>query len=152
MKGYSLIELTIVIFFLAILVALVSMNLFQFQHTSQLNSSLSSFISDYKEQQIKAMTGDTSGSGALSNYGIYFGTTSYTEFQNAYGTNNFLVSLPATIHVATTFSGSQLLFVKGTGMISGFTSGLNTITLSDTVNDAHHIITVNQYGVITSVN
>lgn len=152
MKGYSLIELTLVIFFLSILVALVSLNLFQFQHTSQLNSSLSSFISDYKEQQIKAMTGDTSGTGSLSNYGIYFNTTSYVEFQNAYGTNNFSVSLPATIHVSTTFTGSQVLFLKGTGMVSGFTSGKNTITLVDTVNDTHHIITVNQYGVITSVN
>lgn len=152
MKGYSLIELTIVVFFLALLVGLVSINLFQFQHTSQLSSSVSSFISDYKEQQIKAMTGDTSGTGTLSNYGIYFGTSSYTEFQNSYGTNNFSVSLPATIHVSTTFPSTQVLFLKGTGMISGFTSGQNTITLTDTVNGTKHIITVNQYGVITSVN
>jgi type II secretory pathway pseudopilin PulG len=152
MKGYSLIELIIVTLFIAILLGLVTINLFQFQHSSQLSTTVSTFISDYKEQQLKAMTGDTSGTGALSNYGIYFGTTSYTEFQNSYGTNNYAVNLPTGIHFSTTFPSTQIIFLKGSGMVSGFSSGQNTITLLDTVNGGQHIITVNQYGVITSVN
>lgn len=151
-SGFSLVEITLVISIFAVLLSLATLNLFQFQHSSQLNATVSSFLADYKEQQIKAMTGDTSGSGALSNYGIYFGTTSYTEFQNTYGTSNFSVSLPSGVQFSTTLPGSQILFLKGSGMVSGFTSGHNTITIKDTVNNTQHIITVNMYGVVTSVN
>lgn len=150
--GYSLVEITLVGSIIVVLVGLVTLNLFKFQHTSQLSSTVNSFIADYKEQQLKAMYGDTSGTGALSNYGIFFGTTSYTEFQNTYGTSNFAVNLPNGIQFSTTFPSSQILFLKGSGMVSGFTSGKNTITLKDTVDGSQHIITVNQYGVVTSVN
>jgi len=149
-SGYSLVEISLVLGFIVFLVGIATLNLFQYQHSSQLASTANSFIADYKEQQIKAMIGDTSGSGALSNYGIYFGTTSYTEFQNSYGTNNFTVNLPLGLQFSTTLPNSQIIFLKGSGMVSGYTSGKNTITVTDTVNGAQAILTVNQYGVITS--
>jgi len=150
--GYSLVEITLVIAIVSLLLGLVTLNLFQFQHRSQLSSTVSSFLADYKEQQIKAMVGDTGGTGASSNYGIYFGTSSYTEFQNTYGTSDFTVSLPSGIQFSTTFPNSQILFLKGSGEVSGFTSGQNTIILKDTVNNNQQTITVNRYGVVMSVN
>src|SRR5258708_5175245 len=102
-RGFSLVEITLVMSLLILLVTLATLNLFQFQHSSQLSATVSSFIADYKEQQIKAMVGDTSGSGALSNYGIFFGTSSYTEFQNTFGTSNFSVNLPSGTQFTTTF-------------------------------------------------
>jgi prepilin-type N-terminal cleavage/methylation domain-containing protein len=150
--GYSLIEITLVISVVALLLGLVTLNLFQFQHSSQLSATVSSFLADFKEQQIKSMVGDTGGTGGLSNYGVSLGTTSYTEFQNSLGTANFVVSLPSGIQFSTTFPSSQILFLKGSGEVSGFTSGQNTITLKDTVNNTQKIITVNRYGVVTGVN
>lgn len=149
-SGYSLVEITLVLGFIVFLVGIATLNLFQYQHSSQLASTANSFIADYKEQQIKAMIGDTSGTGTLSNYGINFGTTNYTEFQNSYGTNNLTVTLPLGLQFSTTFPNSQIIFLKGSGMVSGFTSGKNTITMTDTVNGAQAVLTVNQYGVITN--
>lgn len=151
-RGFSLVEITLVMSLLILLVTLATLNLFQFQHSSQLSATVSSFIADYKEQQIKAMVGDTSGSGALSNYGIFFGTNSYTEFQNTFGTANFSVSIPGSLQFTTTFPSSQIIFLKGSGEVSGFTSSKNTITIRDTANNAQQTITVNRYGVVTSVN
>ena len=150
--GYSLVEITLVGAFIALLLSLVTLNLFQFQHSSQLSATVNTFVADYKEQQIKAMYGDTNGTGSLSNYGVYFGSSSYTEFQNTYGTSNFSVSLPTGIQISTTSPNSQILFFKGSGEISGFTSGKNTIILKDTVAGTQKTITFNRYGVVTSVN
>ena len=150
--GYSLVEITLVGAFVALLLSLVTLNLFHFQHSSQLSATVNTFLADYKQQQIKAMFGDTSGTGALSNYGIYFGGSSYTEFQNTYGISNFPVSLSTGIQVSTTSSNSQILFLKGSGEISGFTSGKNTIVLTDTVAGTKETVTFNKYGVVTSVN
>ena len=150
--GYSLVEITLVGAFVALLLSLVTLNLFHFQHSSQLSATVNTFLADYKQQQIKAMFGDTSGTGALSNYGIYFGGSSYTEFQNTYGISNFPVSLSTGIQVSTTSSNSQILFLKGSGEISGFTSGKNTVVLTDTVAGTKETITFNKYGVVTSVN
>lgn len=151
-EGYSLVEITLVGAFIALLVGLVTLNLFKFQHTSQLSATVNSFLADFKEQQLRAMYGDTSGTGTEANYGVYFGTTSYTEFQNTYGTANFIINLPTDIQFSTTFPNSQILFLKGSGEVSGFTSNQNTITIKDTVDGSKKTITVNRYGVVTSVN
>lgn len=151
-EGYSLIEITLVGAFIALLVGLATLNLFKFQHTSQLSATVNSFLADFKEQQLRAMYGDTNGTGTEANYGVYFGSTSYTEFQNTYGTANFTVSLPSGTQISTTFPNSQVIYLKGSGEVSGFTNGQNTITLKDTIDGSQKIITVNRYGVVTSVN
>ncbi|HWY79802.1 MAG TPA: type II secretion system protein [Candidatus Sulfotelmatobacter sp.] len=152
MKGYSLIEVILVISIFFILIGLATMNLFKAQHTSQLSSTVNSFLADYKEQQIKAMIGDTEGIGAVSDYGVHFESASYTLFRSTYGTNNFPVSLPVSLQFSTTFPGSQILFLRGSGQISGFISGQNTITLRDTADGTQKIITINKYGVVRTVN
>jgi type II secretory pathway pseudopilin PulG len=150
--GYSLVEITLVSSIIVLLLGLVTLNLFKFQHTSQLSATVNSFLADYKQQQLRSMYGDTAGTGSLSNYGIFFGTSSYTEFQNTYGTSNFVVNLPSGTQFSTTFPSSQIIFLKGSGQVSGFSSGRNTITILDTVDGSRQTITVNQYGVVTSVN
>src|SRR5579864_8290274 len=94
-KGFTVVEVILVIFILFILLGLITVNLFKFQNTSQLSSTVSSFLADYKEQQIKAMVGDTQGAGTVSSYGVHFETTSYTLFRNNYGTANFTINLPS---------------------------------------------------------
>ena len=152
MRGYTIVELAIVVSIFFILIGLATVNLFKIQHTSQLSSLVESFIADYKEQQIKAMVGDTEGSSAISSYGIHFETSSYTLFRNTYGTSNFTVSLPSDVQFTTTFPSSQIIIASGSGEISGFTSGQNTVTLKDTVDGSQKVMNFNRYGVITGVN
>ena len=152
MKGFSLIEITLVIGVFFILIGLVTMNLFKTQHTSQLSSTVNSFLADYKEQQIKAMAGDTGGTGALANYGVHLENSSYTLFRGTYGSADFSVNLPPGTQFLTTLPGSQVLFLKGSGEVSGFVNGENTITLKDTGDNSQQTITINKYGVVTSVN
>ncbi len=152
MKGFTVIEMALVVGIFFILAGLVTVNLFKFQHTSQLSSTLESFLADYKEQQIKAMVGDTDNTGIVANYGVHLQTSSYTLFRNSYGTGNFTVSLPSTLQFTTSFPSSQVIFTTGSGSLTSFTSGQNTITLKDTVDGSQKVITINRYGVISVVN
>jgi len=151
-KGYTAIEVALVTGLVLILVGLSTTNLLKFQHTTQVSSTINSFLADYKEQQIKAMVGDTQGSGATSNYGVHFETSSYTLFRNTYGTTNFTINLPADMQFSTTLPGSQIIFSKGSGSVSGFVSGQNTITIRNTADNSQKTITINQFGVVTGVN
>lgn len=151
-KGFTVIETALVLGIFFILVGLVTVNLFKFQHTSQLSSTIDTFLADYKEQQIKAMVGDTDNTGTINNYGVHIESTSYTLFRNTYGTANFAVNMPNGIQLTTTFPSSQVVFTAGSGEVAGFTTGLNTITFTDTVDGSQKVVTINRYGVVAAVN
>lgn len=145
-------EVILVMSVVAILLGLVTVNLFKFQNKTQLSSTVESFLADYKEQQIKAMVGDTSGTATPSAYGVHFETSSYTLFRGSYGTDNFVVSLPGGTQFSTTFPGSQVIFATGSGQLTTYTSGQNTVTLIDITDGSQKVITINRYGVVSSVN
>lgn len=151
-QGYTITEMMIVISIFLTLIGVVSVNLFKFQHKSQLSSTINSFLADYEEQQMKAMIGDTEGTMATADYGVHIETTTYTLFRNTYGTANFPISLPSGTQFTTTLPNSQILFLRGSGEVSGFTTGQNTITFQDTGDNSQKTITVNRYGVVVSVN
>jgi len=154
-EGFTVIEMLLVMAIFAVLVALGTVNLFSFQHTSQITTSVNSFIADIKEQQTKAMVGDTEGRTANANYGLNFATTRYTLYHGTFSSTdsaNFVVTLPNTLQVTTTFPNSQLVFEAGTGDIVGYASTSASITLRDTVTAAQKVLNLNRYGVITSVN
>lgn len=136
----------------AILAGFATLNLVNVQHKSSLNATLDVFIADLKEQQLKAMVGDTEGSGIISDYGIRFNTSQYTLFRNTYGTANFIVNLPPIFTATTEFPNNQIVFEKGSGEISGFTAGDNTISFTDTTSGEQKIVTLNKYGVITGID
>ena len=146
-KGFTIIELLVVIGVFAILATLSTLSLTQAQHSSSINSTVNVLISDLKRQQDKAMIGDTEGRGTHSNYGIHFDSTDYVLFHDIYNAtdpNNFLVNLGVTLNIST---GNDVIFAKGSGE-----STATTITLSDTVSHQQKTLTINQYGVITALN
>ena len=73
-------------------------------------------------------------------------------FRNAYGTANFVTPLPGFMALTSTFPNNQILFEKGSGEVVGFSPSANTITLTDEDTGETTVITINKYGVITSVN
>lgn len=156
-KGFTLIELILVMSIFAVLAGIATVNLFSFQHKAQLDSTLNMFIADLKGQQTKAMAGYANGEANVENYGINFDSSNYRYvlFKGTYSssnTANFSVSYPNSIQITTTFPNSQLIFTKGSGELSGYATASATVTLQDTQNNEQKTIQFNRYGVITSVN
>lgn len=151
-SGFTMVELLLVMSIFAVMTALATVSLGNFQQNSQINAAVNTLVTDLKEQQVKAMVGDTQGGGDSANYGIRFSTTSYTLFRNNYGTANFTNTLPSTLTVTFASAGADLVFLKGSGEIPGYASSSAVITLTDTIDGNQKVIRLNRYGVITSAN
>ncbi len=155
--GFTLIELLVVTSISAILFGLVTFNLIRLQNNSSQQSSLDTLISDLKSQQIKAMNGITEGRSTNDNYGIYFMADRYVLFHgsgySASDSANFEVVLPTDIEIqSTTLPNNTVIFTKLSGEVMGFVAGNNTINVRETNINKQSTITINRYGVITSVN
>lgn len=145
-KGFTLAELVVIIAIALTMIVLSTIALARSQQKASLTGVVDTFVADLKEQQAKAMVGDTEGTSTISDYGLDFETTQYTLFRNTYvvgGSSNFVVSLPPTIQV----TGSQIIFAKGSGETTAA-----IITFTDTTTNEQRTVTMNKYGVITGVN
>lgn len=154
-SGMSLIELVVSMVFLSILGGLISSNLLQVKNKTSLTTTVDTFVSDIRNQQMKAMVGDTEGRASHENYGLYLSANQYILFHGIYtaGDSTYAqISLGDYIQItSTTFPGSQIVFTAPSGDIQGI-SGDNTITLKNSLSGETKVITVNRYGVITNIN
>ena len=156
-NGFSLIELLVIMSISSVLFGLITFNLFSLQGNTSQQSSINSLISDLKSQQFMAMTGATEGRAESDNYGIYFLQDKYVLFHGSiYDANeptNFAIDLPSDIEIqSTTFPNNSVIFTQVSGEILGFTIGNNTITVRELNLDKDLDLTLNRYGVITSVD
>lgn len=78
--GFTLIEIIIAMSIFATLSGIITINLLHAQSKTSLDTSVASILADIKGQQTLAMSGSIQGGTSASEYGIYFGTTSYTIF------------------------------------------------------------------------
>ena len=153
----SMAEIVLVGGIFLLLMSLGTFSLARFQSSSSLTTVVDTFIADFKNQQIKAMQGDTESGTSPDNYGIHFDSTSYTLFKGTYlagDPNNFKVNLPPSIQVSTQMKifGSedpQIIFIKGNAKLAGCCSIANTITFNDNSANIRKTITVNELGAIT---
>ena len=152
--GFTLPELILVMGIILTLAVLVSNSFLGGQHQTSLNTSLTTFVADAKAQQLKTMSGDTEGRTTADSYGIYIESNQYVLFHgttySASDPANSVIPLNTGLTLSTSFPGSILIFTPGSGEISGFISGSNTITLSGP--EVAKIIRFNRYGVIISQN
>ncbi len=155
-KGFTLIEVLVVLSVLITLIGLTTISLLNANRQTSLSTSIDSFVTDLKQQQLKAMVGDTEGRTQADSYGVYFGTDSYTLFHGAYSSSdptNFTVALGGNIQFsAVLFPSSQIIFLKGSGEVSNYASSSSTLVIRDIVNNRQKTITVNRYGVVTDIN
>lgn len=156
-KAFTLTELIIVMAIIAMLLTLGTVNLLGSQRRTTINSNLTTLLSDFREQRLKAMTGDTEGTGIISSYGIYFGTNSYTLFRGstyvATSSSNFVVNLGETsTFTDVTLPGRLVVFTDGSGEVPGWSALTDTVSLTDSDAGITRIITINKYGVPISVN
>lgn len=155
-KGFTLIELLVVMAIISILFAISIVNLNTLQQNTYQNSSEEVFLSDLKLQQLKSMTGDNNNSSTFKTFGIYFGPNSYTLFRgssySASDPENFTVELNPNLSFSSVlFTNSQIVFAKNSGEITGFVAGQNKITINNSITNIDSVITLNKYGVITSI-
>lgn len=150
-KGFTILELLVTMGIFAVLTSLATINLLGAQHIASIDTTVSTLIADLKQQQIKAMTGDTEGRTAGDQYGIHFETNKYVLFHGTYNStdnSNFPVSLDGTLSFTNISDGGNIIFSQG----SGESSGLSTITLKDTATNKQKVFSINIYGVVTDVN
>lgn len=153
--GFSTLpEITFVMGILIILMSIGIYSLARAQHSSSLATTLDTFKSDFKNQQLKAMLGDTETGSAPDNYGIHFDTTSYTLFKgtwSASASSNFVINLPSTIQISDFFPPShEAIFSKGKGEVSGCDNFVGCkVTFNDVSLSIGTTIIVNQMGAIT---
>ena len=156
-RGFTFIEIIVVVGILATITGMAVANLSGFQRKSYLSAQLQTITADIKSQQLKAMNGDTGGSSAHNAFGVHFSTNGYRLFHgasyNAAEPSNAFVALDGNIVIAdVTFPGSQVVFASGSGELGSYTAGSASFTLRNTIDGAEKTVTINRYGAITSIN
>lgn len=151
-KGFTIPELLIVMGILAILFGFTTPNLLHFRQRAVINTTVDTLITDLKNQQTKAMVGDTEGSGIISDYGVYFETNKYTLFRGSsydpLASSNFSIDLDPSQTFSSNVPDSSIIFSKGSGE-TDLVSGSDTVTLTDSTNGDQKTIQINLYGAIT---
>ena len=151
-QGFTLIELALIMAIIAILVSFISVNLLKPQTTASTASTVKILGADLKEQQIKAMSGDSDGETTTDSQGIYFESNRYTLFRGpnyASGSHYFQVDMDQNLILSNTLPSSQVVFGKRSGEVASYAPGSDTITLSHTQSGEQKTITINRYGAIT---
>ena len=151
-QGFTLIELALIMGIIAILISFITINLLKPQTTASTASTVQILGADIKEQQIKAMSGDSDGETTTDSQGIYFESNRYTLFRGpnyTSGSHYFQVDMDQNLILSNTIPSSQVVFMKRSGEVANYTSGSDTITLSHTQSGEQKVITINRYGSIT---
>lgn len=154
--GFTLLETLLVIGIFLFMIAIIVPNSLNLRNSSSINTSVLTFVTDIKNQQIKAMTGDTEGRGTPDTYSIYIQPTSYVLFHgqnySAADSSNFAITLDAPFQFSTTFPSSKIIFASGSGQINNHVATQSSVTIREIKTGKQKIIQINKYGTITSID
>ncbi len=154
--GFTLIELLLVMGIITLLFSISTLLLSNLIPKASQTSGVEVLIADLRQQQAKAMEGETSGETTAQAYGIKFSAHEYIVFRgttySAAATDNFALAIDEPLQLSTTFPNQEVAFTKGSGEIISFVPGSNTITISDAQGGSSTTLVLNQYGVITQIN
>lgn len=156
-KGFTLIEIIIVMSLIVMLLGFIVINLSNIQHSSSLNSSIETMVSDIRSQQNKAMIGATEGRSSADAYGVYFSSNAYTLFHgtifHSTDSANLVIPIDANLLIThITFPNNSLVFSQLSGEIANYNVNSNSVTIVDNLDHIQKIITVNRYGAIISIH
>lgn len=150
-------ELVIVLGIMISLFVIASINLTSLQNNANLSAALSTTVSDIKQQQLKAMVGDTEGRTAGDSYGIHFNSSSYVLFHgtaySATDSANFAVPLDRGLTFSSvTVPNNNVIFNQVSGEMNGYVNGSDTVTIKNTTINQQKTLHFNRYGVIYLIN
>lgn len=150
-KAFTLPEIVIVLGVTSVLFGLISFNLIGAQRQTSLTGTVSTIVADIKQQQLKAMMGDTDKNDDATPHGIYFEEDQYTLFSgstyDASDPSNFVVELPAGIIFSQiSFPDSTLVFSRMSGEVGNYSFSADSITVSSVQGSRARDLRVNRYG------
>lgn len=154
-KGFSILEVILAISVLMILLGIATINLLGAANKTYQNTTAQTLYTDLKSQQVKAMNGDTEGTGITGAYGVYFLPTRYILFRgNSYSTSNptnFAVKIPDDVNFTNIlFPNSQIIFASGSGAFANYITGSNSAIIKNVEGLGAKTVTINRFGVVTS--
>ena len=148
-RGFTLVELAVVIGIFTTLMGFIVLNLVRSQQTASLTATSEILLSDIKQQQMKSMVGDTEGRADAGPYGIHFDANKYILFPGAsyspLESSNFEIDLPSNMQFNS--ANYDIIFSR----VSGEISLPAIIELQDNTNSNLKRIYLNAYGTITQV-
>lgn len=151
-KGFTLVEVLLVMGIISILAALGSVNYFSSFNQTSVGTFEDIMISDLRSAQSKAMSSQGASGAITTGWGVKFLGSSYVVFPGstytAGSSNNYVVSAPTGLTISTSFPSSQVLFNHSSGEVISYDSALDRITLN--AGSSSKTIELNQYGVVTS--
>lgn len=150
--GFTLVELLVVMGVFVTLFAVSTVALTGLIPKANVVTTHQTLLSDLKNQQLKAMVGDTNGSGDGSAYGIHLEPDRYILFVGpAYipdSIENIEVLLaPGLLIQENTFPSSNIIFLQNSGEISGFDELNSSFKLVNSTGE-EHLIDINKLGVV----
>ena len=153
-KGFTLIEILLVMTVLGVLIA-VSTQIVQFNLPHNTLDTLSQqVISDIKNQQMAAISGVTTQSGAYVDYSIRFEEHRYILYPGlVYQENNpenTIITLDnGYVFSEISFPFSELSFSRLSGDVRNYSSAQNAFKIVFTQNNERRLITINKRGVLS---
>ena len=155
-KGLTLIELILVIGILMVLLSMAFVSISNIRVISTNSNTSTVIASDLKNQQIRAMVGDTEGRGVPDNYGVKILSTQYVLFHgvsyNSSDTTNYAIPVSTGYTLSSTFANDTVLFASESGELVNSVQNQDTIILTNTTSGQTKTIRLNKYGTITSIN
>lgn len=153
-SGFTIVELVVVMGIFLVIFSFAWINFSTLPSRTTSATSVQALVADLKSQQTQAMSGDSSGSGIGSDYGIYFGTNFYVLFKgSSYGpgsASNFRIDLEdANLNFSDNLplaANHSIVFAKGSGEIENYVSGQDAVTIVNSLTNQNVVVRVNKYG------
>lgn len=147
--GLSLVEVVIAMGFFLILSTLITVRTFTARGRAFEKESVNQLISDLRNQQIRAMVGDSNG--------IFFESTRYVLFRgttfNPQDQGNLAVPLEENLQIVNvSFPQATVVFTKGKGEFLGFVSGSDALSIRNSVSGEEKRVRLNRYGVAVALD
>jgi prepilin-type N-terminal cleavage/methylation domain-containing protein len=154
-RGFTIVEVIIVLGILSLLFAIATLSILNIRVLTTNNTSITVVVSDLKNQQVKAMSGDTEGRGVPDNYGMKILSDKYILFHgssyNPSDSTNFSVPVDTGNQFSSTFPNTSVVFASSSGELVGFVQGQDTITISNINTGQSKTVRLNKYGTVTSI-
>lgn len=151
--GFTIVEVLLTMAIFAIIAGFATINLIKPQTKASIEGTVTTLVSDLRQQQLKAMAGDGESQTSSQHFGVCLQTSKYTLFRGSTNcpsnSDNFDVNVGPNLSITTTLPGSSAIFTKRSGEVSGYVSGSDTITITNTASGEQKILTINRYGAIT---
>lgn len=147
-NGFTLIELAVVTSIIVTLLGFITISLVSSQQKASLTSAEEILLADLKQQQLKAMIGDTEGRPSSDSYGVHFDSNKYVLFHTAYlagETSNSVINLDSNLQFNS--PDFNIIFSK----LSGEIPTPVIIELQDNTSLRQKRIHLNSLGVVVQV-